>query len=363
MPPDPASLATQLAPLVAAYCRRPAVRHELGLAEGTSLEATVLAADALYLTYLVHTPDGRRWVARLSTGSPLGLSSSKQIAYEARALRFLEPFHIAPQLCYVDATLYHLPYGFLVMEYLPGELLNAQNPAHLQQAARLLARLHSIPIPADSAFIRNDRPLSAIVEQAAGFLAAYTASSVAQTEITQLLSTVLRAARASLVDEPRFHPFALVHTDLQAWTWIVAPPRLALPSIPGVLSISSTHPALRLIGWSKPVLDDPTADLCSFLAPTMTRLSPNHSVTAAQQEALLTSYLALRPELDTADLRDRFATRMRFVYLHAFTQCAATLALPSSGSATATNDVTLSVTANYLDPVWMRSLFGDWIEV
>ncbi len=280
--PDAAALAA----LVAAYCHRPAVRHALGLDALARLRAAPLARSARSWHYLVESDSGRRWVARLSVGSYLGLSSAKQTAYTALAQRLVEPLRVAPEVCFVDATLYDLPFGLIIMQHLAGRPLDYTSAADRAAAARVLARVHALPLPADHQLQSLPAPLTFALRDGAAILAAYTASAAASAATVRRLHSSLRAIEAALPAQDRFAP-ALIHTDPHAHNWVITPPRPALALL-GVPILSAPQPSTFLLDWETPRVSDPAYDLAHFLAAAQWRAAA--PLSPADRAAFLAAY-------------------------------------------------------------------------
>ena len=219
-------------------------------------------------------------VVRLSTGSQEVAAGAQQVLYEARALRLLEPSGVAPRLLHVDTTPAGLPYGLLIEEFLPGRPLNYLDPADLSRAAQTLARLHAFRLPeADATLLRIERPLSMYLQFGREMLAPYRAAPNASGEVLRILDAVERtlSAQAHLEDSHFPAPWrGVVHTDVQAHNFIV--------------QAAET----RLVDWEKPMLDDPTYDLCHFLAPTTTRWKCGVTLSEPDQDSFIEAYLSAR---------------------------------------------------------------------
>lgn len=341
-------LADHLLPQVHAYLDRPAVRQALGVAPGEAFALAFLAQGEYNINYRLDLPAQRlARVVRVNVGSQIGKSAGEQIAYEAAALRLLGPHGVAPQLHYLDDTLAALPYGLLVMEFLPGTPLDYANPAHIRAAAGTLARLHTVPAEGEP-FIRR-RALHDDLAEAQAWLGPYLACDRAPADVRRLFQGLLdRAARSAERDAARFPaPFALAHTDVQAHNFIV-----------------SQQPAdnCTLVDWERPLLDDPTYDLAHFLIPTTTQWKCGHTFSEAERELFLAAYCAARPDLHPAELRERLRVRRPFILLRAISWCAGAWVEYTGPGRAIDNRDTLAKIEDYLRPAYLRALFGEWIS-
>ncbi len=330
------------------------VRAALGLSPDAHWQAQFLAQGEYNINYLLRIDDGRRLVARVNVGgTQIGMAGGAQIAYEAVAMRAVGASGVAPRLVYVDDTLARLPYGWLMMEYVPGSPLHYADPRHLVAAARTLAGLHRVRIPDDAPFIRRRTPHGDVVE-AQGWLANYLACARAPVECRDRFARLLdRAAIAAERCGDRFPaPTGLVHTDAQAHNFIV-----------NERADDRGDAALDcwLVDWERPLVDDPTYDLAHFLIPTTTRWKCDYEFSVAERAAFLDAYCAARPDLDAADLRERLHLRYPFILLRAVSWCAsAWVEYTGAGRAIANNDTLVRI-EEYLRPEYLDALFAEWL--
>ena len=143
-----------------AYVESEDYRRALGLPAAREEEYRLLAQGEYNRNYLfTHPVTGKRLVLRLNFGSQMHLEH--QIEYEYEALRLLEGSGRTPRPLYVDGSRDVLPYGVMVMEYLPGHALDYE--AELFRAADCLADIHSVPVPSGHHLIRPENPVRAIL--------------------------------------------------------------------------------------------------------------------------------------------------------------------------------------------------------
>jgi len=339
-------LATNLIPQLHAYLADPVIAASIGL-DTQEVELSFLAQGEYNINYLLTTPYGRR-VVRVNVGTQIGKAGGEQIAYEAAALCLIEDAHVGPHLYHVDPSLERIPYGLLIMEYLPGVPLDYGNSVQIAAAAATLARLHTIAAPANSPFIHR-RPLIDDLAEAQSWLAPYLACERAPLAVREIFEHLLEQAQiAAERDTARFpEPFALVHTDVQAHNFIVDTQANAL--------------RVSLVDWERPLIDDPTYDLVHFLLPTTTRWKCGYTFTQAEQQHFLEAYCAARPDLDAADVRERQRIRRPFILMRALGWCAgAWVDYTGPGRAINNNDTLLKI-EEYLQPQELKELFGEWL--
>ncbi|MBI3971661.1 MAG: aminoglycoside phosphotransferase family protein [Chloroflexi bacterium] len=361
-------LATRLLPAAEAYLRR---RPEVIEPPFTIVP---LAQGEYNLNYLVTSTAsaslGRRVVLRVNTGSQEIAAGVPQIVYEARALRLLQPSGIAPALFHVDASPGELPYGLLVEEYLPGRPLDYGSDADLRAAGVALARLHTFRPAADprlESLVAIDSPLSRYLEFGRQMFASYRKKApAAPADVVRLLDAVERSlTRLAPLEAQMFPPArrAIVHTDVQAHNFIV-PGDAGSPADAGGTEgpgAAGAAPDVRLVDWEKPVLDDPSYDLCHFLAPTSTLWKCGVQFDARQRQVFLDAYRAAAAErLPEAvdDLDRRVALRQPFVHWRAITWCAMAWVEYQRPDRPLKNADTFARIEEYLRPGFLEALFA-----
>lgn len=358
--------ANKLLPQVQAYLANAQARDALSFPLDRAWALTFLAQGEYNMNYLLHDQSDRKYVVRVNVGTQIGKAGGAQIAYEAAALRLLDGSGVAPSLHYLDDTLADLPYGLLVMEYLPGGPLDYGDASQLAAAAGTLARLHRVRVPNGSPFIYR-RPLHDDLAEARGWLAAYLDCARAPQSIRAIFAGLLEhAARDAERHDTSFpQPFALVHTDVQAHNFIVRMDgrrttddgQLQFISVVGG---QSSVVGCWLVDWERPLVDDPTYDLAHFLIPTTTQWKCGYTFSEREQALFLASYCAARPDLDPDELRERLRLRRPFILLRAISWCAsAWVEYTGPGRAISNND-TLERIEQYLEPTYLAALFPEW---
>lgn len=321
-----------------------------------------LANGEYNLNYAVETESGTV-VVRLSTGAQEIATGDSPIVYEAQALRLLAPTGIAPALVTVDPHPRGLPYGLLIEQFLPGRPLDYTSAADIERAARTLAHLHSFRPAEDPSqtLVVIDDPLATGLFLGKMMLADYRAHPEASPAALAVFERAERGLKraaerhASLFSSARR---CIVHTDVQAHNFIV----------------SDGAPATRrgeddaekdvawLVDWEKPVLDDPSYDLCHFLAVTTTRWKCDIDLDEAQGARFMSTYRAAvaseNPSLLDA-LDERVRIRQPFVYWRALTWSAMAWTQYRERERAIRNDGTASRIESYLEPDLLERVFAS----
>ena len=142
------------------YVQSERYRVALGLPEEQVESYEFLAKGEYNVNYVfIHPMSGQKLLLRINIGSQMHLEH--QIEYEAHALSLLKISGRTPKVMYVDGSKERLPYGIMVMEFLPGEPLDYEQDLSL--AAGCLADIHSIAHKEENRLIKPDNQLQAIL--------------------------------------------------------------------------------------------------------------------------------------------------------------------------------------------------------
>lgn len=235
--------------LIDAYVRSAPFLARLGLPEGTELPLSPLGQGEYNLNFrFTHPATGEALVLRVNTGSQMHLPH--QVAYEFAALEALLPSGRTPRPLFYDDSRGLLPYGTLVMAFLPGRPL--RYGTDMEEAAAILADIHALPVPKDTRLLRPERPAESIYRECREMLAHYLAWPAADRGLCRLLETLAEeVGRLPLEAAPGYA--CMVNTELNANNFLINP---------GGRSY--------LVDWEKPLVSEPAQDLGHFLAPTTT---------------------------------------------------------------------------------------------
>lgn len=207
-------------------------------------------------------------VLRIAAASQMHLK--RQIRYEYEALRLLEPSGVTPKPLYCDDQKVLIPYGFLVMEYLPGHPLDYQRD--LPIPAEVLAKVHSTELPSGHHLITPKDPLRAIYEECLQMFAVYENSSHRDPKTTKRILDLLDiGTRIGAYDVGHR---CLINTELNSGNFL----------------INGRRHKNYLVDWEKPLYGYPAQDLGHFLAPTTTFFKTDDILTHDQIQSFLGEY-------------------------------------------------------------------------
>jgi thiamine kinase-like enzyme len=216
-----------------------------GFAQAERVEVLSMFAGAYNLNYHVRIGD-KDINFRINIEQQSGLGD--QIEYEFMALRYLDGHEIAPKAFYLDSSKKVFNFDILIEEFLNGPLL-AFSPEEIPEIAAVLAKLHSLAPPKSYHWLSWDDPLAYNYQQVTEDLRSYEAKITPDQKLADLSRQMLKKWAPFQEKYGRlFSPDKLNHTDVVRDNFI------------------RSSKGLRMIDWEKPRLDDPSYDICCFLA-------------------------------------------------------------------------------------------------
>lgn len=308
-------------------------------------DVSFLARGEYSLNYLI-TPaeDGGRYVARLVTGTQMGLGIGDQARYEHHALRLVSASGVTPRPYLVDPGPGGLPYPVILEDYLPGRPLDYATD--LRTAARCVAAIHALGVPEGHLLQVHPDPAPAVLEESAGLVAPYLEWDGAPEEARAALGAAFERIRGFQKVRGLFEPgdLGVVNYDLNTHNFVVE------------------SGEARLLDWEKARIAPCTEDVAHFLLPTTTlwRDETATRLTPEQEREFLDEYAA-RAGIVEAEDRERFETQLTavrlMISLRAVSWCAWALQAHALGERK-TAEETLRKARMYLEPGFLEDLFG-----
>lgn len=294
----------ELSQQLSRYGCSPAFQTGLGIPPGSRIEFAPLAQGEYNVNYLfTHPVNGKKLVLRLNIASQMHLEN--QIEYEYRSLRFLEASGCTPRVYYVDTARALLPYGALVMEYLPGRPLDYHTDLGL--AARCLARIHSLTPPEQTHFIRPQDTLGAMLDECGQMASVYLESPAGDPKTKAAIRRLLNIAAALPQRGTQRPPRRCVaNTELNSGNFL----------------INGCQGPNYIIDWEKPILSEPAQDLAHFLAPTSTFWKTDVILSPAEMEAFVRDYRLAAERTDLTGLEERLRLFLTMTCLRGISWCA-----------------------------------------
>lgn len=285
------------------YVRSERYREALGLPEKITETYELLAQGEYNRNYVFcHPASGQKMLLRVNFGSQMHLED--QIGYEYRALQLLSDSGRTPRPFYADGAKDVLPYGVMVMEYLPGHGMIYEK--ELFRGAGCLADIHSIKLPEDHSLLSPENPLQAILEECEEMFRTYMESELAdegkKKKIRKLLDQGWKKTDA-LREIPYY---CCINTELNSTNFLI-----------------NEDGQDYLIDWEKPLYGDPAQDLGHFLAPTTTFWKTDVILKKEQMDAFICEYIRrVDGRFDVTGLKERTEIYIPVTCLRGITWCA-----------------------------------------
>ncbi|QIN79763.1 phosphotransferase [Rubrobacter marinus] len=305
--------------------------------------AAFLARGEYSLNYRVRGGAGQDLVARLVTGTQMGLPLGEQALYEHAALGLVAPSGVTPKPRLVDPEPDGLPYPLILEEFLPGRPLDYGKD--LAAAARCVAGVHALGVPDDHALQVHPDPAPAILEESRGLAEPYLGWDGAAGESKAGLRKGFRKVEGFLGQKGLFagDDLAIVNYDLNTHNFVVGDDGTA-----------------KLLDWEKARIAPRTQDLAHFLLPTTTLWRDDTAALLSDEEEreFVRAYLEQAPATNTARFYEQLEAMKTIVSLRAVSWCAWALQETAQSSRPITNEETLAKSRAYLEPGFLEGLFG-----
>jgi thiamine kinase-like enzyme len=207
------------------------------------------------------------------------MNLDNQIKYEYNALEYLEESGVTPQPLFLDDSQSELPLGMLVMNYLPGRSMSYQQD--LNDAARVLAKVHNVKVPENHQLITEEQPLSGIWKECSELVPTYLKSSLGDYKVKKIIDkmvTELDDLRNSEEDIVNLLPLSIVNTEVNSGNFI----------------INQSVDRAYLVDWEKPLVTSPLQDLSHFMVPTTTLWKTDYQLDQTDRHDFLAAYCAER---------------------------------------------------------------------
>ncbi len=310
----------------------------LGLSEGTDLKFSPLGQGEYNVNYsFVHPGSEQRLVLRINKGSQMHLKD--QIGYEFMALQYLASSGRTPRPLFCDRE-----HKLLVMEWLPGTALDYKRD--MEQAAGILADIHSVPVPDGCKLLRPAFPAAAIYEECRDMVKHYLEWEKADANVCGLLRTLMEEIGKLPLREPSAVPRCMINTELNSGNFLVNP---------GGKSY--------LVDWEKPLISEPAQDLGHFLAPTTTFWKTDVILEPKEVRAFVKIYTkAMGDRMDCSLLAGRLPLYLTVTCLRGVTWCAMAYREYMEPGRELINEDTLYKLKAYLRPEFLENLLENYVR-
>ena len=325
------------------YVHSESFLEKLGLRAGTKLNFVPLGQGEYNANFtFLHPLTNQKLVLRVNTGSQMHLEH--QIEYEFSALCDLAPSGRTPKALFCDNSRAVLPYGTLVMEWLPGRPLRYESD--LGTAAEILADIHALPVPPETALIRVKHPAKEIYEECLTMAQQYFDWDDAEKEVCRLLEELIREIGNLPLAAASNAPCCIVNTELNSGNFLI-----------------NEGGKSYLIDWEKPLLSEPAQDLGHFLVPTTTFWKTDVILTAEEIGEFLRMYLhAVDGRMETSSIRERLPLFFTVTCLRGISWCAMALREYASPDRAIVNEDTLRKIRQYVEPGFIENILKNYVR-
>ena len=320
------------------YVSRPSFKEQLEIPQNSNIVLEPLGQGEYNVNYsFTHPVSGKKLVLRRNTGSQLHLDD--QIGYEFSALKDLERSGRTPKAYFCDSE-----NSILVMEHLPGRALNYLN--ELPIAAKILADIHSVPVPDDTKLLKPKYPALAIFEECLDMAREYLLWDEANSEVSELLMEFIEVIGNMPLDTLSSTPPCIVNTELNNANFLINP-----------------NGQSYLIDWEKPILSEPAQDLAHLLVPTTTFWKTNVTLGPIAVKEVVDMYIkAVDGRFALYDLKERFPLYFTVTCFRGVSWCAMAMREYSTPGRAIVNEFAFNKIKSYLSPGFLRDILNNYVK-
>lgn len=317
--------------------------RKLQLGTGTELNFAPLGQGEYNANFsFTHPVSGQKLVLRINTGSQMHLAD--QIGYEFAALQALEGSGRTPKALFCDNSRTILPYGTLVMEWLPGRALRYESD--LNTAAEIFADIHALPVPTEHSLLRPAHPAKEIYDECLAMAEQYLTWENADKDACRLLETLICEIGALPLTAESSAPRCIVNTEVNSANFLI-----------------NDGGESYLIDWEKPLLSEAAQDLGHFLVPTTTFWKTDVILTTEEIGKFLKQYLrAVGDRMDTSTIRERLPLFFTVTCLRGISWCAMALREYASPDRAIVNEDTLRKIRQYVEIDFMENILRNYVR-
>ena len=330
-------------PLFQKYIQSLPFLNALGLPTDAKLEFASLGQGEYNQNFsFVHPRSGQKLVLRINKGSQMHLED--QIGYEFSALKDLEVCGRTPKALFYDNSKAILPYGTLVMEWLPGRPLDYHTD--LPKAAEIFADIHCTPVPESSRLLAPSHPAKAIYDECLEMVEHYFSWEKADPAIVRLLQELIDEIGKLPLTAASTAPKCMVNTEVNSGNFLI-----------------NDSGKSYLIDWEKPLVSEAAQDLGHFLVPTTTFWKTDVILTPEEIRTFVAHYQkAVNGRMDTDSLQERLPLFFTVTCLRGVTWCAMALREYLQPDRPLTNADTLAKIKDYMNEDFLQNLLDNYVR-
>ena len=283
----------------------------------------------------------KQLILRIATDSQMNLKN--QIRYEYEALKLLSKTDRTPKPIYYDDRKKLIPYGFLVMEYLPGKHLDYRRD--LKLAAEALADIHNTPIPKTNNLLKPKNPIGAIYKECLRMFDKYRLSKHMDMNIKNDIEHLLEKGRnIKTIDIGRR---TIINTELNSGNFL----------------INGEDKNNYIVDWEKPIYGFPAQDLGHFLTPTTTFWKTDIILSEKEILSFIREYCKNSDQYkDEEELWNSVKDYISMNCLRGITWCAMAYAEYQNPNKLISNDYTYQKIKSYLSREFLKMIKEEYLN-
>lgn len=327
------------------YINNNEVRKSLNIQSNKEIDVSLLGQGEYNVNFLFINPDNnKKLVLRLNTASQMNLDN--QISYEFNVLKMLELSGRTPKPIFVDSSMDKLPYGLLVMEFLPGVPLDYKTD--LEIAASCLADIHSVDFNENNHLITPKNPLKAIFVECMEMSSKYFNSDIGDVNIKIIIKRMIEKSERSVLNiDENLNKYHIINTELNSGNFL----------------INGKGKNNYIIDWEKPILGEVEQDLGHFLAPTTTFWKTDVILTRAEMEDFVRMYIEkVNGRFETKNLWDKLEKYIIITCLRGITWCSMAWVEYQDPDKLIRNEFTYNKIENYLKESFLLNIEDEYFN-
>ena len=303
---------------------------------------SVLGRGEYNINYIFNSKTyNKQLVLRIATDSQMDLKN--QIRYEYEALELLDKTGRTPEPVYCDDRKKFIPYGFLVMEYLPGQHLDYKKD--LKLAAEALASVHGAPVPKTNNLLKPKNPIGAIYRECLKMFDKYKLSKYMDVNTKNNIEHLMEKGRN--IETADIGRRTIINTELNSGNFL----------------INGEGKNNYIVDWEKPVCGFPAQDLGHFLTPTTTFWKTDIILSGEEIFSFIREYCKNSDQYgDEEELWNSIRDYISMNCLRGITWCAMAYAEYQNPDKLISNDYTYQKIKSYLSGKFLRMIKEEYLN-
>lgn len=303
---------------------------------------TLLGQGEYNINYIFSSKShNRRLVLRIATDSQMDLEN--QIRYEYESLKLLNKTGRTPKPVYCDDRKELIPYGFLIMEYLPGRHLDYKKD--LKFAAEALADIHNEPIPKTNHLLKPENPIESIYGECLKMFEKYRLSKYADMNIKNKIEYLLE--KGMNIKTADIGNRTIINTELNSGNFL----------------INGEGCNNYIVDWEKPLYGYPAQDLGHFLAPTTTFWKTDIILSGEEISFFIKEYCKNSIQYkNEGELWDSIKNYLSMNCLRGITWCAMAYVEYQNPDKLISNDYTYKKIRSYLSDDFLNMIRDEYLN-